>query len=271
MRRELGEDATLLAGGTSVMVAAKLGLAELEQVIALGDVRELYGISGDAVKGLRFGAMTTIREIETSHPVREAAPGIAAAAHEVATVRIRNQATIGGNLVHADPNQDLPPMLMVYDAVAHLSGEAGRREVPVADLFVDFFETVVQSDEILVSVRVPPAPADFRAGYLKFLPRTRDDYCTIAVAAGLRITDGVFRNVRIAIAGGAATPRRCVSAATSLEGQAADESAIAAAGDLVLESVDPISDGRGSARYKSEMARVCARRLLQSLVSEARS
>ena len=266
---ELGDEAALLAGGTSLMNLAKLGLAEPAHVIALRDVDELYGLEGDPVRGLRLGAMTTLRAVETSESVRALAPGLAEAAHHVATVRIRNQATVGGNLVHADPNQDLPPMLMVYDAVARIAGPDGVRTVPVADMFVGFFESVLEPDEILDSVSVPPSAPGLRSGYLKFLPRTQDDYSTIAVAAGLQVRDGRIEHARIAVAGGGSTAVRCREAEAALVGNGTDDAALTAAAEIVPGLLDPVTDGRGSSGYKRDMARVCTQRLLQRLVAEA--
>jgi carbon-monoxide dehydrogenase medium subunit len=265
---EFGDEAALLAGGTSLMNLAKLGLAEPEHVIALRDVEELYGLEGDPVQGLRLGAMTTLREVETSGLVRRLAPGLAEAAHHVATVRIRNQATVGGNLVHADPNQDLPPMLMVHDAVARITGPDGVRTVPVSDMFVGFFESVLEPDEILDSVAVPPVPAGLRSGYLKFLPRTQDDYSTIAVAAGIQVRDGRIAHARIAVAGGGSTAVRCREAEAALVGNGLDGATLTAAAEIVPGLLDPITDARGSSGYKRDMARTCTRRLLQRLVSE---
>ncbi|MDP9430782.1 MAG: xanthine dehydrogenase family protein subunit M [Actinomycetota bacterium] len=269
LRTELGDEAELLAGGTSLINMAKLGLAEPEHVISLSGVPELHGVAGSPADGLTFGAMTTIRDVETSPLVRDLAPGLGEAASHVATVRIRNQATLGGNLVHADPNQDLPPMLMVHEAVARLRGPDGVREVPVTDLFVGFFQTVLGEDEILESVHVPAAPAGLRTGYLKFLPRTKDDYPTVSVAAGVTVVDGRFTDARLAIAGGGSTTLRCRAAEEALVGAHTGEAALAAAADALTEALDPVSDGRGSSRYKTEMARVCTRRLLQRLATEA--
>ncbi len=253
---ELGDEAALLAGGTSLMNLAKLGLAEPGHVIALRDVEELHGLTSDPVLGLTLGAMTSLRAVETSGPVRSLAPGLAEAAHHVATVRIRNQATVGGNLVHADPNQDVPPMLMVYDAVARITGPDGVRTVPVADMFVGFFESVLEPDEILDSVSVPPSAPGLRSGYLKVLPRTHDDYSTIAVAAG------------IAVAGGGSTAVRCRAAEAALVGNGTDDATLTAAAEIVPGLLDPVTDGRGSSGYKRDMARVCTQRLLQRLVAE---
>jgi aerobic carbon-monoxide dehydrogenase medium subunit len=266
---ELGDEAELLAGGTSLINMAKLGLAEPEHVIALGGVPELHGLTGSAAEGLTLGAMATIRDVETAALVRDLAPGLAEAASHVATVRIRNQATVGGNLVHADPNQDLPPMLMVHDAVARIRGPEGVREVPVTELFLGFFETVLDEGEILEAVHVPPVPAGLRTGYLKFLPRTKDDYPTVSVAAGLAVYDGRVTDVRLAVAGGGATPLRCRAAEQVLDGTDGGADAVAAAADALAGELDPISDGRGSARYKTEMARISARRVLDRLLQEA--
>jgi len=265
---DLGDEAELLAGGTSLVNMAKLGLAEPQHVIALGGVPELHGLTG-VDGGLTLGAMATIRDVETSLPVRDLAPGLAEAASHVATVRIRNQATVGGNLVHADPNQDLPPMLMVHDAVARIRGPQGVREVPVTDLFLGFFETVVEEGEILEAVHVPAPPAGLRTTYLKFLPRTKDDYPTVSVAAGLAVADGRVTDVRLAVAGGGATPLRCRAAEEVLAGSDGGADAVAAAADALAGELEPISDGRGSARYKTEMARVSARRVLDRLLQEA--
>jgi aerobic carbon-monoxide dehydrogenase medium subunit len=262
---DLGDEAELLAGGTSLVNMAKLGLAEPEHVIALGGVPELHGLTGSD-GGLTLGAMATIRDVETSLPVRDLAPGLAEAASHVATVRIRNQATVGGNLVHADPNQDLPPMLMVHDAVARIRGPRSVREVPVTELFVGFFETVVEEGEILEAVHVPAPPAGLRTAYLKFLPRTKDDYPTVSVAAGLSLADGRVTDVRLAVAGGGATPLRCRAAEEVLAGSDGGADAVAAAADALAGELEPISDGRGSARYKTEMARVSARRVLDRLL-----
>lgn len=266
---DLGDGAAVLAGGTSVMNMAKLGLAEPEHVVALSGVPDLYGISGRRDRGVTLGAMTTLRDVETSGVIRELAPGLAKAAGHVATVRIRNQATVGGTLVHADPNQDLPPMLMVHDAVARLTGPAGTRDIAVSDMFVSFFESVLGPQEILESVQVPAVAAGMRTGYLKFLPRTQDDYPTIAVAAGVTVVDGRIGHARIAIAGGGATTVRCRTTESALRDGGTDERSLRAAADTVPDELEPISDGRGSSAYKRAMARVCTQRLLQRLVEEA--
>ena len=188
----------------------------------------------------------------------------------MATVRIRNQATVGGNLVHADPNQDLPPMLMVHDAVARITGPDGARTVPVADMFVGFFESVLEAGRD-PGLRLRPAGRSpgLRSGYLKFLPRTQDDYSTIAVAAG---DPGARRPDRATPASPSPVvgrpPCGAAEAEAALVGNGVDDATLAAAAEIVPGLLDPIPDARGSSGYKRDMARVCTVRLLQRLVSE---
>jgi CO/xanthine dehydrogenase FAD-binding subunit len=143
------------------------------------------------------------------------------------------------------------------------------REVPVTDLFLGFFETVLDEGELLEAVHVPPVPSGLRSGYLKFLPRTKDDYPTVSVAAGLAVEDGRVTDVRLAVAGGGSTTLRCSAAESVLLGSDGADDAVAAAADALVGELEPISDGRGSARYKTEMARVSTRRLLDRLLQEA--
>lgn len=261
-----GADAQLLAGGTALTLLRKQGLVERGPTIDLGAIRGLDGISEEADGRLVIGAMATLRSIETSPVVRRLAPVLADVVGRVATVRIRNQATIGGNLAHADPAQDPPPILLVLDAEVEIAGPRGRRRLPLDGFFVDVFETILRPEEILVAIRVPPVAPTSRIGYEKFLPRTADDYATVSVAVRLDVAaDGSFGDVRIALGSAAAVPLRVPAAEAVLRGASPSEAAIAAAAEAVIAAVDPMDDARGSADYKREMAGVWTRRLLRSL------
>src|SRR5207247_5023811 len=144
----------------------------------------------------------------------------------VATVRIRNQATVGGNLAHADPAQDPPPMLIALGAQAVLRSATAERTLPLEDFFQGYLTTALQPDEILTSVQLPPLPAGTRATYEKFLPRTRDDYATVSVAAAVQIQDGRCQDVRIALGGAASVPLRLRAVEDELRGEALTEQRI---------------------------------------------
>ena len=265
-----GDDAHLIAGGTALVLLLKQGLIQPGHVVSLRALANLKGIApADDGGGLDIGALTTHRQIERS---REAAQYCQALTHtfaRVATVRIRNQGTIGGNPVHADPAQDPPPMLIVLQGEAQLASKSGTRTVPLDAFFVDYFETALQPGEVLTSVHLPPMAANTRVHYEKFLPRTQDDYATVSVAAALRLgPDGSCEDVRIALGAAAVTPIRARAVEGALRGQQLTPERIKDAAALVRDEVDPLDDLRGSAAYKREMARVWTERTLLRLVSD---
>lgn len=194
------EDAHLIAGGTSVMVLMNLGLMEPSHLISLRRVSQLRGITTGGDGGLDIQAMTTHRQLETSPEVQRFCPALAATFGEVATVRIRNQGTIGGNLAHADPAQDPPPMLIALDAEVVLKSASRERRVRLEELSTGYLSTVIQPDEILTEIHVPPLADGTRATYIKFLPRTQDDYATVSVGATLRMKGDRCDDVRLGLA-----------------------------------------------------------------------
>lgn len=259
---QYGEDARPIAGGTAMVNLLKQNLVYADHLVGLGRVPGLRGISRSN-GGLRIGALTRHRDVERSADVAEAAPLLAEAYSRVATVRIRNMATVGGGLTHADPAQDPPPALMALGARAVLASPGGTRELPVEDLFVDYYETALAPGELLTEVIVPAQATDARGVYLKFLPRTEDDYATVAVAALARVENGVCASVRVALGAVAPTPVRATAVEAALEGQPVTADAIRSAAEAVADQVDPLADFRGSSEYKRDMAVVFTRRALE--------
>jgi carbon-monoxide dehydrogenase medium subunit len=258
-------DAHLIAGGTSVMLLMNLGLMEPTHLVSLRRVTELRGIVSGADGGLEIKAMTTHRQLELAPQVRTYCPALGETFGHVATVRIRNQGTLGGNLAHADPAQDPPPMLIALGAEVELRSQAGARRIPLEDLSVGYLSTSMREGEILTSVHLPPLAEATRATYIKFLPRTADDYATVSVAATLRMDAERCVDVRVALGGVAATPLRAVPVEDALRGATLTDAAIADAAGLVTDLVDPADDARGSAAYKRRMARVWTERALKQL------
>ena len=157
-------------------------------------------------------------------------------------------------------------MLMALGAEVVLAGPSGQRVVPLDEFFVDFFESAIQPGEVLVSVRLPALPAGTKAHYVKFLPRTEDDYATVSVAAVVVPgQNGSGSDVRIGLGSAATVPLRARKAEAVLKGQRLTPERIREAAALVREEVDPLDDVRGSAGYKREMARVWTERALSSL------
>ena len=268
-----GDDARLIAGGTALVLQMKQRFAQPGHVVGLRQLAHSDGLGAiDESDGeLRIGALCTLKQLEDSPLLRERIPLLAETVSRVATRRIRSMATVGGALVNGDPNQDPPPTLIALGASVELTSSSGQRVCPVEDLSVDYYETDVQPGEVLTSLIVPVPESDTVGAYLKFLPRTADDYATVSVAAVLSLGDGgICREARIVLGAAGTTPIRARAAEELLTGQEPTDEVIRAAAATVPEAVDPLDDFRGSSDYKREMAGVFTRRALaQALASGA--
>ena len=269
--KEFGTDAKLIAGGTALVIMMKQRLVRPACLVSLRSVRGLNGIE---VKdgGLRIGGLATHREVESSSLVRRRLPLLAETYHHVATIRVRNMATVGGGLAHADPNQDPPPTLIALGATVKATSANGSRVIPLDEFFTDYYETVLKPDEIITEVFVPRLAANSAGAYLKFLPRTADDYATVSAAAVLTLDKNkkTISDVRIALGSVGVTPIRATAAEAVLRGQPVKAEGFAEAGEKAKEAVDPVSDFRGSAAYKKDMAAVFVRRALEKALAGIR-
>ena len=262
---EHGDGAKVMAGGTALTLMMKQSLLQPEHLVSLHRVAEGHAIALDG-EVLRIGALVTHREVETSPLVREQAPLLANTYSRVATVRIRNAATVGGGLAHADPAQDPQSALLALGASVRIVSSAGERVVPMTEFCVDYYETVLAPGELVAELLVPVEPRFDKGVYLKYLPRTQDDYATVAVAALASVTNGKISDVRVGLAAVAPTPVRATAVERALHGGPVSVDAVRAAAELVAGLADPLDDVRGSAGYKRDMAVVFTRRALERVL-----
>jgi carbon-monoxide dehydrogenase medium subunit len=260
---EHGEDAKVMAGGTALIIMLKQRLVMPEVLISLHRVRGLDSVE-EANGTLRLGGLLTHRAVELAPAVRSRVPMLADTFRQVATVRIRNVATVGGALAHADPNQDPPVALLALDAQVQLRSAHGQREVALEQFFTDYYETVLEPGELVTEVRVPLPKPNTGSVYLKFLPRTADDYATVGVAASVQVdpATGSCADCRIAMGCVGLTPLRARQAEDVVRGQTMSEALLREAGAAAQQVTDPLSDVRGSASYKRSMAAVYVLRAL---------
>jgi len=232
------EDVRPMSGGTALMLMMKAGVLRPKRLVSL---RKL-GLEGIEANGmLRIGAMTTLRVLEKSHAVRRGWPVIARTLRTLSNVRVRNVATVGGALAHADPHMDLPPLLCALGARVTIEGRQGRRTVAVEDLYAGYLETTLKPGELITQVEVPSL-GKRRAAYLKCTTRSADDWPAVGVAVALGDEERIF-----------------VSAATDRPTRISGESAVPG---LKIES-----DLHGSAEYKKQLVRV----YLKRAIDEARN
>lgn len=260
LRAELGEAGTVLAGGTFLGILMNQGFLEPETLLSLGRVRELDFVEVRDGE-LRLGAMTRHSTVERSAVVRDAWPVIARAFALVASRRIRNQATVGGVLADADYASDPPAVLASHDARVVLRSPAGEREVGIGELILGHYQTCIAPDELLVEVRVPPAPE--RATYRKFRSRSSEDRPCVAVAAAR--TGGAGGELRVVVGAVAGRPQHFPEICALARSGDADGELAVEIGRRYAEAVSPIADARGSAAYRRRVTAVEVRRALEEI------
>jgi carbon-monoxide dehydrogenase medium subunit len=205
--------------------------------------------------------------------VRQRYPALAETFRHVATPRIRNAGTVGGNLAHGDPHLDPPVTLLALDAAVVTRSSGGKRELPLTDFFRDYYETALAPDEILTDIVLPPPAPRSGAAFIKFLPRSQDDYATVDIAAWVQLRDGVegpIEELRIALGSVGPTPFRATRAEATLRGELLTDEALAAAGEQAAAACDPEDDVRGSAAYKREVVKVLLARAVRQAAGVAR-
>jgi len=251
------EEAKLMAGGHSLIPMMKLRLAQPPVVIDIGRLGELQSISEDAGT-VRVGALTTHAEIAASSVLAEHCPALAEAAGHVGDVQVRNRGTIGGNIAHADPGSDLPPVLVLLGATVHLQSAAGTRSVAAADFFQDLLMTDVGEDEILTHVEFPAQGAGTGSAYLKF-EHPASGYAVVGAAASVTVSGGSCTAASLVVGGAFATP--VAVDVSSLVGSDLSDDALAEAA-ANLDGEDPMGDIFASGDYRVHVGKVYGKRAL---------
>ena len=248
------ENARPLSGGTALMLMMKAGVLRPARLVSL---RKL-GLDGIQVDGeLRIGAMTSLRALERSDQVKTGWPVIARALRTLSNVRVRNVATVGGALAHADPHMDLPPLLAALGAQATIAGPRGERTLPVEALYAGYLDNTLARDELITQVRVPQM-GKARAAYLKCTTRSADDWPAVGMAV---VIDGA--DVRVVLGAATDKPTRLVGAEKALKGSdLSDPGILRQAADAAAAEVAVEGDQHGSADYKKQLIRVYLQRTL---------
>jgi aerobic carbon-monoxide dehydrogenase medium subunit len=260
---QAGEDAKVIAGGQTLMPVLRLRLAAPTVLVDLGRIDELRGVREDG-DSLVIGAMTTYYDLLRNPLVSKHALLLAEATRTVADPQIRHRGTLGGNLAHADPAGDLSAPVLALEATLTVAGPSGRRSIPAAEFFVDYFTTALQPDEILTEVRIPKH-TDWAAHYEK-LNRAAQAWSIVAVAATVAIDGGVIRQARVALTNMAPVPVRASGVEEALIGQTASPELIRSAAEHAVEGTNPITDGNADADYRSHLAKVLTRRAVATAV-----
>ena len=256
-----GPEASVLAGGQSLIPMMKLGLAapsyvvDINRLPGLADIREDNGF-------LHIGSLTREAELDRSELVRAKYPILHDTTAVIADPLVRDMATVGGNLAHGDPANDHPATMLALGAEVAVRGPAGERVIPVSDFFEGVLTTALNQGEILTEIRVPTPPAASGSAYLK-LERKVGDYATAGVAAVITVNDGVCQQAGIGLTNAGPIPVKARTAESFLVGKRLDDETIREAARLASQEAQPSADLRGSEEYKRDMVRVLAGRALR--------
>lgn len=263
-----GDAAKIIAGGTALVLMLKNRLVSPEYLVSLGQVPGLDGIRWEPGVGLRLGALATIRHAETSPVVREHFPTLAETFGKVANVRVRHAATVGGNMSEADYASDPPCVLVALRARAIVQGPNGTREIPLTEFFKDFYETALAPDELLIEVVVPEASKAAKQTYIKYVTRSSEDRPCIGACAWVDLDGGgACRELRVTLGAVAGTPQEFPEAEAWAQGQQLGPDLIRQIATHYAEHIDPVSDMRGSAWYRKQMAEVFVRRSIEQALN----
>ena len=263
LARHHGEACTV-AGGTDLLLKMKAGRLSPKAIVNIKRIPELRGLTFNS--HLTLGALTTLEEIKQSSIIRERYPALSDAAATMASVQIRNLATVGGNLCNAAPSADLAPILIALNAAARLAGFKGERRIPLEDFFTGPGTTVLAPGELLVSLEVPPPAGP--SVYLKHSPREHMDIAVVGIGLALRgynLLSHECAEPRVVLGAVAPVPLRARRAEAELTGGPLAAERIDRAAKIAAEEAKPIDDVRGSAWYRRRMVAVLTRRGLETL------
>lgn len=266
---ELGDEARPLAGGHSLIPMMKLRFATPEHLVDLGAIAPLKGIRKEG-GNIVLGAMTTQHDIILSDELAAAAPLLRETALLIADPQVRYMGTIGGNVANGDPGNDMPAVMMALGASYRLEGPGGARDVPATEFYQGAYFTALEPGEILSAISIATPAAGHGFAYEK-LKRKVGDYATAAAAAVLTMSGGRVVNCSIALTNLSETPLLAEAAADAVVGTDLDEAALSAAVTAAQAIMNPASDARGSAEYRTHVGGIMVRRALLRAAERAAS
>jgi carbon-monoxide dehydrogenase medium subunit len=265
--QEHGDESRPIAGGTTLIILMKQRALAYRYLVDLQSIPGLADIKVEA-DGVRIGALVTHRMVETSAILRQSFPALVEAFGHIGNVRVRQTASVGGNLAHADYRLDPPPALLVLNAEISVFGPNGPRTIPIEKFFQGMYETALAPNELLVSIKIPFMLANSRAVYLRYTALSANDWPCLGVAALLARKDGRCKEIRVALGGVATTPI-LIDGLEFATDQPLDQVLTDRVLELVDQQISPFSDLRGSEWYKRRMARLFVNKAMEQMKSAA--
>jgi carbon-monoxide dehydrogenase medium subunit len=264
---EHGDEASVLAGGQSLIPLLALRLARPAVLIDINGVAELSRVSATDGR-VTVGAMTREYVAEESETVAQAVPLLASALPLIGHEAIRSRGTVGGSLAHADPAAELPAVARALDAEFVVRSRSGDRVIAAAEWFEGYLTTARQPDEILVEIRFPAAGPGTGTIFQE-VARRHGDFAMVGVAVSLTLADGAVSEARLALSGVADVPVRAADAENLLAGEEPSAELFEEAARRATAGIDPPADLHGSSEYRKKAAAALVRRGLRAAAARA--
>lgn len=246
-----GDDAKILAGGQSLIPLLKSRITEIPYLISLSGVKDLSYIT-ESSNATRIGAMTVDSDLEYSDTIRKRYPILMDALARLADPLVRNMGTVGGNISHGDPSNDLPAVMLALKATFVARGRGGDRNIKARDFFIDTFTTALEHDEVLTGISIPVWKEHSGGSYVKF-ERGTWNFSVAGSAVQLRLENGAVAEAGIAITSMGPKAMYIPEAEDYLLGKKFHKSVISEAADIVVEKSQPSPDTYGSVEYKKNI------------------
>ena len=266
------DDCKIICGGQSLLILMRQGLVAPQYLIDIKRINELNYINFDPKVGLKIGATTTHRAIESSSVIKKHFPVLVDMEENLASVQTRNWGTIGGNLAHGDPAGCPAPVLIALNATVKMANREKERSIPMEDFTLDYFETALEEDELLLEIQVPVMPLKTATVYEKF-NIIKNDMGIIAVAISLTLDDKRVscKDVRIVLGAAASTPIRSKEAEQMVIGQKLDDDLIDQVSEKASEEADPVDDFHATESYKRRLVKALTKKMLKKAWEKAKT
>jgi len=256
----------LIAGGTDLMVLMNAHQLEAPEFLDIWKVDELRGVTEEE-NALRIGALTTYTQLIRSKAVQRFVPSLVSSSRTIGAVQIQNRGTLGGNIVNASPAGDTLPVLAAYDAELEVGSARGIRTVRFNEFYTGYRATVLEPDELLISVRIPKLREDERDFFCKVGTRRAQAISKTVLATRVRMTGKVLEKISIGVGSVAPTVVRVTQAERLLNGSTVSPKVIEEARQMIALEISPITDLRSTEHYRRTVTSNVLARLLNELIA----
>jgi len=261
------ENTKILAGGTDLLPQMRDDVFNPDHIIDISNITELSNIK-EKDKLVSFGSTVNLQQISNSSIVKEKLPALHDAISQIGSPQIRNRATIGGNICNASPAADSAPPLYVYMSEAVVKSIDETKTIPIDQIFKGSKINCLEPDELISEIRVPIPPSKSASCFLRIGRRKAFTLSIVSTAVYLEMEGTKCIDARIALGSVSMTPIRIPATEDLLKGKEISDDLIDEVYEICIESVNPISDIRGTAEYRKDMSGILVKRAIKKLLEQ---